>query len=108
MRLAAAAGLALLWADASHAAAGWTDAGPVESLSPTGLGRFEFTLDIGENPSGCKSATGFYRDYEGFGSEEMFQALLQALVNGKSVRAYVTGRCNLNGDAEVSAISVYR
>jgi hypothetical protein len=89
-----------------YAASGWTDYAPVEELTPTGQLRYLVQLKIKENPSGCKTKDTFYQDYDAFGAEQMFKTLLTAVAADKNVRVYVTGKCGLNGYAEISSVGI--
>jgi hypothetical protein len=60
----------------------------------------------GENPSGCRNEEFFFQDYTASGSRQMFRALLSAVEYRKDVRVYVTGRCNIDGYSEISAVSI--
>lgn len=88
------------------AVAGWTDYGSVTELRPTSNGRYLVVLNVDENPSGCKNDETFYQDYGFPGSKQMFDTLLEAVVAGKKVRVYVTGKCELNGYAEISSVGI--
>ncbi len=85
---------------------GWTAYAPVAELVPTARHYYEVRIPVKDNPSGCKNKSGFYQDYGSSGADHMFQALLEALTSGKRVRVNVTGRCNLDGYSEVSAVGV--
>ena len=85
---------------------GWTDYSSVVELTPTSHGRFIFKLKISDNPSGCKNKETFYQDYGVSGADEMFRVLLEAVSAEKMVRVYVTGRCGINGYAEVSSVGI--
>ena len=89
-----------------QADAGWTDFGRIEELVPTSKHYFELRLDATGNHSGCKMPNGYYQNYVARGSQEMFAVLLEALKSGLAVRVYVTGVCNINGYAEISAVGV--
>ena len=69
-------------------------------------GRFLVKLDVAANPSDCGSKGSFYRDYGRPGADLMFRALMDALTAGKRVRVYATGICDLNGNSEISSVSV--
>lgn len=86
--------------------AGWTGYGAVQELTPTTRQRFLVTVAVGDNPSGCRSGNTFYQDFALTGAQQLFDTLLQALVHGKSVRLYVTGRCELNGYAEITSVTI--
>ncbi len=100
---------AICWALVSigaHAEAGWTDYASVLELTPTIQERFLTKLAVSENPSGCKSKQSFYQDYTLNGADKMFEVLLDALVSGKKVRVYVTGKCDLDSNSEISSVSI--
>lgn len=86
--------------------AGWSEYTTVAELTPTDQQRYEFKLNLSKNPAGCKSSDTFYQDYDSVGSDRMYNLLLQAVTNGKKVRVHVTGRCELNGYAEISVVSI--
>lgn len=88
------------------AGSGWSDYAQVKELTPTTQHRYQVRLDIADNPSSCPNKQTFFQDYDAAGSERMFQVLLEALNSGKRVRLYVTGRCELNGYGEFSAVSI--
>jgi len=85
---------------------GWTDYVAIVELVPTARHYYEVRLPVKENPSGCKSKTWFYQDYAAPGSDKMFRVLLEGVKAGANLRVYVTGKCNINGYAEISAVSV--
>ena len=88
------------------AVAGWTDYAAVAELTPTIHHRYLVKLQTSDNPSGCKNKDTFYQDYDATGSEHMFDVLLQAVTAGKKVRIYVTGKCEINGYAEIPSVSI--
>jgi hypothetical protein len=88
--------------------ASWSKHTTVVELTPTGQQRYEFRLNLTESPAGCKNPDTFYQDYDAVGSERMYNLLLHALTDDKEVRVYATGRCELNGYAEISAVSIRR
>lgn len=88
------------------ASAGWTSYGRVLELHPTTAGRFLVSLQVESSPSGCRNGHWFYRDYGNAGVELMFHALLGAMTSNLQARVYVTGRCDLNGYAEISSVSI--
>lgn len=87
---------------------GWTESTRVAELVPTSKHYYEFRLHLQGNPSGCASGQWFYQDYPARGASEMFNALLQAIGSDLGVKVYVTGKCNINGHAEVSAVALLR
>lgn len=87
------------------ASSGWTSDVFVAELTPTSQGRYLVKLNVSQNPSGCRDKSVFYQDYN-LGSKEMFETLLQAVVSGKRVRVYVTGKCDLNGYSEISSVTI--
>jgi len=91
---------------AAFAVSGWTDYVPVAELTPTAQYRFIVKLKVSENPSGCRNKDTFYQDYDTPGSEHMFRTLLEAVASGNRVRVYVTGKCELNGYAEISSVGI--
>lgn len=90
------------------AEAGWTQPGLVVELTPTRHKHFSFRLDIEDNPSGCRQPDRFYMDYAAAGAEFVYYTLLQASLQGKPIRAYVTGRCELKGYAEIASVTLLR
>jgi len=88
------------------AVAGWTDYSAVAELTPTIHHRYLVKLQISENPSGCKNKDTFYQDYDATSSEHMFDVVLRAVTTGKKMRVYVTGKCEINGYAEISSVSI--
>lgn len=99
-------GLVLCAETSAYAASGWTDYAQVEELIPTGHMRYLVQLKVRENPSGCKNKETFYQDYDAFGAEQMFNTLLEAVASVKNVRVYVTGKCGLDGYAEISSVGI--
>ena len=91
---------------AAIAGAGWTDFAPVAELRPTSQVRYILRLKVSENPSGCRNEEFFFQDYTALGSRQMFRTLLSAVEYRKDVRVYVTGRCNIDGHSEISAVSI--
>lgn len=85
---------------------GWSDYTSVAELTPTSHHRYRVRLNLSDNPGGCRSKDTFYQDYAASGAEFMFRTLLEALVNGKRVRVFATGRCELNGYGEISSVSI--
>lgn len=96
----------LILSPLAKAGAGWTEYAPVAELVPTARHYYEVMLSVKDNPSGCKAKKWFYQDYGSPGSDKMFQTILEALKSGKWVRVHVTGKCNLNGYSEISAVGV--
>ncbi|WP_126456387.1 hypothetical protein [Sulfuriflexus mobilis] len=90
----------------TFANSGWTNHVQVTELTPTTHERFLVTLNVTKNPSGCKNKEIFYQDYSSSGSEKMFHTLLEAVVSGKKVRVFVTGKCELNGYSEISSVGI--
>lgn len=91
---------------AALAEAGWTDYAVVTELTPTIHQRYEVTLAVGQNPSGCREKQVFFQDYSAKGSEQMYLALLEAVGSGKRVRVFVTGECGVSGYSRISAVSI--
>lgn len=88
------------------AEAGWTDYGHITELVPTARHYYEVRLEIEKNPGRCRKKTWFYQDYGLTAADKMFATLLEGLQNGKKVRVYVTGKCNINGYAEFTAVGI--
>jgi hypothetical protein len=99
-------GLLSSFASAALADSGWTDYVRVSELTPTVHQRYLVKLKVSENPSGCKDKETFYQDYSATGSDQMFRVLLEALSSGNTIRVFVTGKCEINGYAEISSISI--
>lgn len=92
----------------AHAGSGWTDYVNVEELNPTDLHYYVVRLNVKENPSRCDEMVWFYQDYARQGAGKMFSVLLEGVTSGAKVRVYVTGKCNLHGQAEISSVSIMR
>jgi hypothetical protein len=93
-------------APAALAEAGWTDYALVTELTPTIHQRYEVTIAVQQNPSGCREKQVFFQDYSAKGSEQMYLALLESVSSGKRVRVFVTGECGVNGYARISAVGI--
>ena len=93
-------------APGAQAEAGWTDYAPVTELTPTIHQRYEVTIAVQQNPSGCREKQVFFQDYSAKGSEQMYLALLESVSSGKRVRVFVTGECGVNGYARISAVGI--
>ena len=87
-----------------QAEAGWTGAARVIELIPTSRHYYEINLDVERNPSGCRADGWFYLNYAASGAAQMFELFVESLKSGLRLRVYVTGVCNLNGYAEISAV----
>ena len=98
--------LLLLMSFSCLASSGWTTYGKVIELVPTIHHRFKVNIDIKGNKSNCKEEQWFYQDYDISGAREMYLALLEAVSSNKSVRVYVTGRCNINEFSEISELGI--
>ena len=90
----------------AQAEAGWTDYVRIAELVPTSRHYYEVKLSVNKNPSGCNNNLWFYQDYELKGSDKMFETLLEGLKSRNQVRFYVTGKCNLNGYSEFTAVGI--
>lgn len=88
------------------AEAGWTDYALVVELTPTIHQRYEVTIAVQQNPSGCREKQIFFQDYSAKGSEQMYLALLEAVGSGKRVRVFVTGECGVSGYSRISAVGI--
>jgi hypothetical protein len=104
----ALAGIAVLLPTSLLAGSGWTGFAPVVELTPTAQYRYIVRIDVSENPSGCRNAEYFFQDYSAAGSDQMFRTLLSAVEAGMYVRVYVTGKCDLDGNSEISSVSISR
>ncbi len=90
----------------ASATSGWTTYGRVIELVPTIHHRFKVNIDVKDNGSACKEKQWFYQDYNVNGSREMYLALLEAVSSNKSIRVYVTGRCDINEYSEISELGI--
>lgn len=91
-----------------QAKAGWTDYVIAAELIPTSKHYYELRLPVSNNPSGCREKNWFYQNYDAFGSDKMFEVLLESIKSGIPVRIYVTGNCNINGYAEFTSVGITR
>jgi len=91
---------------AASADSGWTAPGRIVGLTVETPARFELGLDVESNPSRCRDAQHFYRGTLDAASSRMFDLLLAAYRDGRPVRVYVTGVCDINGFAEISKVGV--
>ena len=96
----------LLFSHIALAETGWTDFVNTAELVPTSRHYYEVRLPVKENPSGCKEKFWFYQDYDSTGSDMMYKTLLEGIKSGIRLRVYVTGKCNINGYSEFSAVSI--
>ncbi len=94
--------------DPASAGAGWTDYTTVAELTATSRHYYEVRLPVRENPSGCRTKTWFYQNYDATGADKAFEVLLESMQSSLRLRVYVTGVCNLKGYAEISSVSVVR
>lgn len=85
---------------------GWTDFVNTAELVPTARHYYEVRLPVKENPSRCEEKSWFYQDYDSSGSDMMYKTLLEGIKSGIRLRVYVTGKCNINGYSEISAVSI--
>jgi len=88
------------------AEAGWTDYALVTELTPTIHQRYEVTIAVQQNPSGCREKQVFFQDYSAKGSEQMYLALLESVSSGKRVRVFVTCECGVSGYSRISAVGL--
>lgn len=96
----------LVFSFSAKASSGWTGYGKVIELVPTIHHRFKVNIDVKGNKSDCEEVQWFYQDYNISGAREMYLALLEAVSSNKTVRVYVTGRCNINEYSEVSEVGI--
>ena len=94
------------WAPEAMAEAGWTDYALVTELTPTIHQRYEVTIAVQQNPSGCREKQVFFQDYSAIGSQQMYLALLESVSSGKRVRVFVTGECGVSGYSRISSVSL--
>jgi hypothetical protein len=87
-------------------ASGWTDYTRVVELTPTSQQRYTVRLNLSDSPGDCRSKDTFFQDYAASGAELIYHTLLEALISGKQVRIFTTGRCELNGYGEISSVSI--
>ncbi len=104
--MAVAMALLLLASLADAGSSGWTGYTTVAELTPSSQQRYTVRLDLADTPSGCRSKDTFYQDYAASGAELIYRTLLEALISGKRVRIFVSGRCELNGYSEISSVSI--
>ena len=88
------------------AEAGWTDYALVTELTPTIHQRYEVTIAVQQNPSGCREKQVFFQDYSAIGSQQMYLALLESVSSGKRVRVFVTGECGVSGYSRITSVSL--
>lgn len=88
------------------AGSGWTDYASVAELKESSHGRFIVKLKVSKNPSDCKNRETFYRAYRMPGAQYMYVKLQKAVETSKKIRVHVTGRCELNGYSEISAVKI--
>jgi hypothetical protein len=88
------------------AEAGWTDFALVTELTPTIHQRYEVTIAVQQNPSGCREKQVFFQDYSAVGSQQMYLALLESVSSGKRVRVFVTGECGVSGYSRISSVGI--
>ena len=91
---------------AALAEAGWTDYALVTELTPTIHQRYEVTIAVQQNPSGCREKQVFFQDYSAKGSEQMYLALLESVSSGKRVRVFVNGECGVSGYSRITAVGI--
>ena len=96
---------ALLLSPGARAAAGWTGFVTVLELIPTGRHYYEIRLGGSGNPSGCREDNWYYLNYDAPGADKIFDLFVDRLQSSLRLKVYVTGVCNLNGYAEISAVS---
>ena len=101
-----AAVITALLMQSAYAESGWTDYVRVAELIPTTLHYYEVRLPVTVNPSGCPEKTWFYQDYDTRGAQIMYQTLLEGTHSEFLIRVFVSGKCNINGYAEISSVSV--
>ena len=99
-------GALLLFSATLQAESGWTNYGKVIELIPDSDFRYRVKINVVENPSGCRNDSWFYQDYLSNGSQQMFSALLEALIHNLKVKVYVNGKCGFKGYSEISAVSI--
>lgn len=90
----------------AKAEAGWTDYALVTELTPTIHQRYEVTIAVQQNPSGCREKQVFFQDYSAVGSQQMYLALLESVSSGKRVRVFVTGECGVSGYSRISSVGL--
>jgi len=90
----------------ARAQSGWTAKGNLTHMQATTSGKMIVNGEFKENPSDCKNSKAFYIDYDIDGANHIFQLLLKAIASDKPVKLYVTGKCELNGQSEISSASI--
>ncbi len=98
--------LILVYSMSAHAESGWTDFGKVIEMIPDSDFRYRVNINVKENPSGCRINDWFYQDYLSNGSDQMYTAILEALINERAIKVYVSGKCGIKGYSEITAVSI--
>lgn len=87
--------------------AGWSTSAAVHKVESTAQARYLVRINVDEAHT-CKSKNTYYQDYTASGARFMYEALLMAMASDLPVQVYTTGRCELNGYAEIGAVRVLR
>jgi hypothetical protein len=95
---------AIVLTSLAQADAGWTDYVTVSELIPTGRLYYEVELKGSKNVSGCREQDWYYLNYGAQGTDKMFDLFVDSMQSGLHLRVYVSGLCNLNGYAEITAV----
>ncbi|UTA47246.1 hypothetical protein L1F30_13880 [Simiduia sp. 21SJ11W-1] len=100
-------GLCVLAEPALAGRAGWSQAALVHSLEPTAQRRYVLRVHLDEAHS-CKSGHSYFQDYSANGAGFIFDTLLMAMAQELPVQVHTSGRCELNGYAEITAVRIAR
>lgn len=102
-----ALGAAIASVNAAAGQAGWSAAALVETIEPTSQRKYTVSLQL-EAAHDCKSKRTFYQDYSANGAQFVYDTLLMALAHELPVQVHTSGRCELNGYAEITAVRIAR
>lgn len=87
--------------------AGWSEKTAVVALEPTSQARYQLSVAQAE-AHGCKSKQGYFQDYSASGARFIYETLLTAMAHNVPVQIHTSGRCDLHGLAEVTAVRLAR
>lgn len=87
--------------------AGWSAKTSVVALEPTSQARYQMTVAQTEAHS-CKSKHGYFQDYSASGARFIYETLLTAMAHNLPVQIHTSGRCDLHGLAEITAVRLAR
>jgi hypothetical protein len=83
---------------------GWLAPAKLQALTVTSEGRYLFSILPDEGASVCSAPGQFYLDFNSIAADSAYQLLLQSMLADRAVELHVTGRCALQGVAEVNAV----